>query len=400
MIRKKLVLRITLFLCLFALIVTSTACAFTDTESANRTLSDGSADKALEHSAADMSAESSLTASATESESPVPAPVTPIGTKTTVEKVATYPVGPGEVYRHAANVYSGFDSESAIIPTTPYSVQIDVNDDVYISNGFGKVTRLRDGKEWETELAVGTSDVHAFNDFVVSKGFIYMVFGYGLVEQYDMEGNLVETHTGCAEREIDFMFPYLDADGKVYLKAVMSNRYFRIDGTPIPGTTAPLRIGDASTEVRSIPSIAGNLIGSNGFAFVKFLSEQSEPDSNNHRNLEFVYQTYHQDGTLLSNFRVMKIRSAEKSPCAIPLSDDLSKDVVRYTYYSTVSVDDIVFERVLCSQMLCGENGSLYLLLYLDDTMELHRVTPGHTEGLKLGALKDDLPADVASAEQ
>ncbi len=244
MIRKKIVLRITLFLCLFALIVTSTACAFTDTESANRTLSDGSADEALEHSVADMSAESSLTASemATESETPVPAPVTPVGTKTTVEKVATYPVGRGGVWKYPF-AWNGKPKPEDTPCIMGFTVQIDTNEDVYISYGFGDVTRLRDGKKWKTKLAVGTSEVEGFNGFVVSNGYIYMVFGYGLVEQYDMEGNLVETHTGCAVREIGFMFPYLDADGKPYLKISRENRYFRIDGTPIPGTTAPLLIG-------------------------------------------------------------------------------------------------------------------------------------------------------------
>ncbi len=100
---------------------------------------------------------------------------------------------------------------------------------------------------------------------------------------------------------------------------------------------------------------------------------------------------------MLSNFRVMEICSTEKSIGIIPYDEEGN---TTGAYTNTVSIDDIVFEDVLFCEILHSENGRLYLALYFGDRMELYRITPGHTEGLKLGAMKDYLPADAVSAEQ
>ncbi len=394
------IMRFIALLCLFALTVGCTACAIacakgvidesdSDVESVDSVTPDGTDGTESNAEQSEKPGEPSVEVSVDQSAKEL---MVPVGTKTTVEKIASYPIGEEEAFQYAFEYCEPFDSEEAYSPTIPYYAQIDENEDLYLGYWWDTATRLRDGKQWESTYSWKTSYPEgAYYRFVISGEYLYMMYDNGVVEQYDMEGNLVKLHTGCADRGVDAMIPYVDADGQVYLKASNQNRFYRLDGTDIPGKSVLFRVGTAETGAQSVASAPRWPFSVHGSCYVDDQVKLSEPDVNFKQNTETIYSVYHADSTLLSNFRFTVLYSTKKSSSTLPHG-------INYTYFATVCVDDIVFNHVLDGKVITGTNGSLYLVLYLENEVELYRITPGHTEGLKLGALEEK-SADKSAEE-
>ncbi len=373
-------MRLIALLCLLALTVGCTACAMacakgvidesdSDVESVDSVTSDGTDGTESNAERSEKPGEPSVEVSVDQSAKEL---MVPAGTKTTVEKIASYPIGEEEAFQYVFELCGTPGPEEAISPDIPIAARVDENEDLYLAYWCGPVTRLRDGKQWETR------SWDSLYSFVISNESLYMMFESSVVEQYDMEGNLVKRHTGCADRKLDATIPCVDADGQVYLKADCQDRFYRLDGTEISGNKMPFRIGTAETDVQRVSSASGNMVQAHGSVSV---NEQTRYSHDGTGNYEQIYTVCHADGTLLSNFRFTMLYAHEVGSCSLPHG-------INYTKFSTVSIDDTVFDHVLDGYVVTGTNGSLYLVLFLENRVELYRITPGHTDGLKLGALK------------
>ncbi len=381
-IKKRCVLRLAAVLCLLALTVGCAACATNRTGSGidesvagvDSVTLGGSGGAELNAEQSEKSGEVPVEVSVDQSAEEL---MVPVGTKTTVEKIASYPIGEGEAFQYAFELCGTPGPEEAISPYIPIAAQVDEKEDLYLAYWCGPVTRLRDGKQWETR------SWDSLYDFVISNESLYMMFESSVVEQYDMEGNLIKRHSGCADRKLDATIPCVDADGRVYLKADCQNHFYRLDGTDIPGEQVPFRIGTADTNVQRVPETMGGMVRANGSVFVTAYTRDSYSGTGNY---EQMYSVHHADGTLLSNCHFTMLYAHEMGPCSLPHG-------INYTYFSTVSVDDTVFDHVLDGYVVVGANGSLYLVLYLENKVELYRITPGHTDGPGFGVPKEQTDA-------